>query len=186
MNKRNAPIIITVSIIVLLALGYFLVWPKYTEFKATRLEFEFKDEEIIAKEDYLPKLNRLIRQTEEMSDKIDIVQSALPTDPSAAALFDYLKVASSQSGLILADISVNDLFVIEEEEDVSSMINEIVFNAELVGTYESFKIFLSEIYKSSRIIEVESIDLVRAVEEEGASDNLLNYKIKFKTHLYGK
>ncbi len=173
--------ILAILILIIIGLGlagYFLVYPKYQDYKAIKTEFKFKDEEITAKENYLPKLESISKKLTEVSDKIDIIESALPSEPSIAALYEYLKKTIPESGLIVNKIDIEGLF--SESEESQNKIKEMLFSISVAGSYESFKLFLSELYLISRIIKVESFK----ISSSEIDTNTFTFDLQLKTQSY--
>ena len=188
LKKYILPALIVVLILLLMA-GYFLVWPKYQEYKTVKKEFDLKDEEIKTKEEYLPKLETISKRLEEASERVNIVDSALPTEPSIASLYNYFKKTTSENGLILNQISVTSLY---NPIGDGSNSEEMLFSASVIGSYDSVKLFLAELYLSARIIEVKSIgissseggELASGSEAPTITGNNLIFDLKIKTQSY--
>lgn len=189
--NKNIFIIVVGLIIIIIAVSYFVVYPSYQEYREVRSEFDFKDEEILARKDYLPKLESIEDRIAEFSDEIKIIDQALPVEPSIAALFKYFQEATAISGLILDDISITTLFKEEDEPEELLPVREMKFSASVIGSYAALKLFLEEVYLTARIIEVESISFSvvestteSTTEEILVVDDLFNYKMWFKTHAF--
>jgi len=186
--KKYAIFIIGALVIVLLLISYFLVWPEFQDYRVTKRNFDLKDEEIKAKEEYLPKLIAISNKLEEEASKIEIIESALPEDPSVAALYEYFGNLTSQNGLILEEMDVSTLFTDEDNltGNLAEM-NEMIFSTTLIGSYESFKSFLADLYLNARIIEVESIQLISLETVEGNPvGDIFNFILTLKTQSYNQ
>jgi len=194
--KRYAPIILIVVIALLLAVGYFFVWPEYGKYAEKRIEFNNKDKEIKAKEEYLPRLQVESDKLAQYVEQIEVMKTALPFEPSIAALFSYFQKLTAENGLILKEIDVAQLFLeipevasaegIEGIESISSKtkIKEMPFSITVTGSYTSLKNLLKEIYLSSRIIEVTSIEFSAVENENGSISTLFDFKLGLKTQSY--
>ncbi len=175
--KKYIPIGLAVIIILLVLASYFFIFPKYQDYAVKKKELDIKDVDITAKEKYLPKLEIVAERLSEYANQISIVESALPFEPSIAALSNYFQKVMSQNGLILEGLDVSQLFIKSASEESSGNINNMLFSATAVGSYDSFKSLLLDIYLNARVIGVESFSL-------SSADDLLNYSINLKTQSY--
>lgn len=176
--SRLAPIISILLLVALALGGYFFWWPKYQEFDEKRLELQGKDERIRQTEEHLSGLNTLSDRLVEYRDKTTKIDSALQTDPSVAALFDFLLKVSSENGLFLASHNLSTLYSLALSKE---RIQKMPFSISLSGSYPAFKNFLSAIYKNVRLFEVDSINFASPREETGG---LFNFGLLLKTQAY--
>lgn len=181
--KKYLPIILIIIIILLGAAGYFLLWPKYQDYVVKKEEFDTKDEEIQAKEEYLPKLEAISVRLLEFEDQVSKVETAIPSEPSVAALFNYLQKATSQNGLILRDIDVSELFSIKKTE-LSGRMERMPFSIMVMGSYISLKNFLLDVYLNARMINISSIDFGYSAIEDASVTNFFNFNISLETQSY--
>lgn len=182
--KKYIPFGLAIIIILLILAGYFFVYPEYQDYTLKKKELDTKDTEITAKEEYLPKLEVVAERLSEYADQVSIIETALPFEPSIAALSNYFQKTVSQNGLILENLDVSQLFI-ESKSESSENIKEMLFSATAIGSYESFKNLLLDIYLNARMIEVSSFNLSSAdQEDELLLNNLLSYKINLKTQSY--
>jgi len=181
--KRYTPIFIILIIFAIAAAGYFFVWPLNGEYTDIKKVFDIKDEEVKAKQEYLPKLEAISQRLSEYSEEIAIVNSAIPSDVSIAALFDYFEKMTAQSGLILKNVDGSKLFDSSPAVatgEFSEKIEKMPFSATLTGEYDSFKNFLKDIYLSSRMININLAEF-SLIEEDST---LFDFKINLETQSY--
>ena len=192
-NFKHIIFIVLICLLILSGLeGYFLLWPKYQEFKSKKAEMEIKDKEIEDREEYLSELEVFSNRLSEYSDELSKIDSALSEDPSVAALFNLIQKTSSESGLILTDIDVSGLFPSKsplqqsleqeslEQESSEQRIQKMPFSISVSGSYSSFKNFLSTLYKNSRLIEVKFIGFSSSEEEK----DLFEFNLNLETQSY--
>jgi len=181
--KKYLPIIL-ISIMLLLGVaGYFLVWPKYENYVVSKKEFDTKDEEIRAKEEYLPKLEVISVKLLEFEDQVSKVETAIPTEPSVAAIFNYLQKTTSRNGLILEGIDVSGLFNLNKTE-LSERMERMPFSITVMGSYSSLKVFLLDIYLNSRIINISSVNFAYNPMEDAPITDFFNFEISLETQSY--
>lgn len=179
MNQRFIPIIIIGILILLIIGGYFLWWPKYQEFRNKRLEIEGKEADIRQKQEYFSKLEGFSNKLSEYTDEIVKVNSALPDDPSVAALFIFFQKISSENGLILENTDLGRLFSPEALGVFDEEIKKMPFSVSVSGSYSALKNFLSAIYRNTRLVEVNSITF--SYPEEGG---LFTFDLALETYTH--
>ena len=182
--KKYAPIIFVLIIIGLIAGGYFIIWPEYQEFKQKKQEVDFTDEEFRAKEEYLLNIENNLKELSKYEEEVSKINSALPSDPSIAALVNYFQKESSQNGLILKEINVSGLF---NQAETQSKIEKMPFSLTVSGSYSSFKNFVLAVYKNTRLIEIKSIKFSSAFEgtEKGPkAKDLFDFSLEVETQSY--
>jgi len=187
-TSKQIILIIIVCLFVLLILGgYFLCWPKYQEFRMKKVEIETKDEEIRKKEEYLLSLGILSEKLSTYEEQLSKIDSALPEDSSPATISYFFQKRSSENGLFLTDIDMSGFFSQKDSESKSSTqenseqrIQKASFSISVSGSYSAFKNFLSDIYKTSRLIEVKSINF--SYSEEGK--DLFDFNLELETQSY--
>lgn len=181
MSQRIIPIIIIFFLILLAAGGYFLWLPEYQEFGNKKAEVEGKDAEIKQKQERLSELEAISVKLSEYSSEVAKINSALPSEPSVAAIFNFIQKTSSENGLILSDIDIGELYSLEPAgEEVQKM----PFSISVSGSYPALKNFLSAIYKNSRLIEVKSISFAYPAEEKKGS--IFIFDLNLETHAYAR
>lgn len=152
------PLIAIIIFALALLAGIFFVWPKYQSLTALRAEVEQKRIELNSKNDYYSKIKDTSAELEKYQAQLAKISSALPDTASLPPLFDFLQKTSSDTGLVLEDISLGDTQLLGEK-DGSSNVREININLELSGSYNALKSFLSSVEKSARFLSVKVIDL---------------------------
>ena len=180
--KKIIPIIFISIIILLIGAGYFLVWPKFQDFRAKRKEIEVKKEEITLKEEYLLNLSNVSEELLMYKDEISKIDSVLPVDPSVAALFSYFQKTSSENGLIFKEIDVSQLFGSQQTKSTEGKIRKMPFSIMLTGSYASVKNLILAVYLNARLIEIKSMDFSLFSEEE--VKNLFDFSLKVETQSY--
>lgn len=156
MVENRSPLTIII-LLVSLALGVFLVWPRYQDFISVKEEVAVKEKEFQSKAAYYAELKQALVELDNYQDQISKINSALPkTSPlSLPEILNFLQRSSSQAGLTLEAITPLAISPFSREE--ISEIKETKINLSLRGDYIPFKKFLSIIEKSARLIESESI-----------------------------
>lgn len=163
MNRTFAiPILFFLSFLIFC---YFLL-PKYTDFKDLKKEVEKKELDLQAAEQYYLNLQKISTKLEDYEESLAKINSAIPEEFSLASLLNFFQKKASESGLVMKSLSKeSSLGQKKEEGKVRIEIKENYLTLGLTGTLSSFKNFLQNIEKSSRLIEVENILLKETAKE---------------------
>lgn len=176
MSQKNLSIIIIVVLSLLIVIGGYLIWwPRYQEFKDKKEELETKDERIKEREGYLVNLKNLSEKLSSYQEEISKIETALSTEPSIAALFEFLKKTSSENGLLIKDTDIGGLY---SPKSSGEKIQKMPFSVSFIGSYSSFKNFLSSLYQSSRLIEAKSIKFSSPLKGE----NFFTFDLGLETY----
>lgn len=163
-------------LLIILILGIiFFWWPKYQEISDLKLKIKEKKIELQNRKEYFSTLAQLSQKLSHYGSELNIIDFGLPQEPFLFDLLNYLERQSSQSGLILERFK---LIGISPSQKIKGL-QETSLDFSCSGSYLAFKNFLSELQKSGRLIEVESISFSSAREKETFSFNL---KIKIYSY----
>jgi len=178
MNRTFAiPILFFLSFLIFC---YFLL-PKYTDFNGFKKRVEKKELDLQAAEQYYLNLQKISTKLEDYEESLAKINSAIPEEFSLASLLNFFQKKASESGLVLKSLSKEIPLSAgqkKEERKVRIEIKENYLALTLTGTLSSFKNFLQNIEKSSRLIEVENILLPETAKE------LPEITILIKVHSY--
>lgn len=179
--------IILISLVVILVIGVFLIWPKYQELKVAQLKLVQKQVELENLGQYNLQLEEHFRKLQQYEKELAYIDFALPSDFDFPSLFHFLQKTCSQNGLVLKNIGPSFVPPADaSEEEVSNgqapqkkTIRGLATTLELSGSYKAFLNFLSALEKSARLIEVESISFS---SPEG--EDIFSFQLLVKAHSY--
>ena len=164
-----------------LFLIYFFL-PKYSNFRS--LEQDISDIKISLgqKQAYFSELQSISNKLIEQRDVVDKIRAALPEEVSLASLLNFFQKKASENGLILSNFNQSQSFSQQQqEEEVSeSKVQEMNINIGLQGSFLSLINFLQAIEKSSRIIEIENINL------SDSGEGFMKSSLLLKVYSYSK
>lgn len=159
--------IIIAFVLIVFALGFFLIAPKYQELDVIQTNIKNRTSEIKNYEVRFKQFEEIRTQLEEYKAELAKIESALPVGPSLPALFHFIQEAAIKNGLILREISAMPAPIpapVEAEgEEAEEEIEEVVRIKEthvtlnVSGPYHSFRRFLSVLEKSARFIRTKNI-----------------------------
>jgi len=159
MNEFNSPlslsnyksIIALGLILIIVAIIALVLYPSFQDLQISRQRVEEKKREIEREKEYLASLTRTKNNLANYQDQVDLIEAALPDNPSIPSLLNYINKISSP--LRLQEIDGFETFPSES----FSGLEETVISLKFSGSYNGLKSFISNIEKSSRLIKVESI-----------------------------
>jgi len=164
----NRPIIIAICIVIVIALGVLLIWPKYQILKASLVNVEKKAAELNYLNDYFADIKKISEDFKKYEAEFLKVESALPSDPFLPSLLKFIQTKASENGLILKGFSSASVSSFAKDGDIK----EQYLSIELSGFYPAFKNFLAVLEKSERLIEIEQISFSASKEKEPIIFNL--------------
>ena len=173
---RLIPIISVVLLLFVIVGGVFIVRPRYDGLQSLNNQLDNLKIDLKQKQEYYAKVNDVSSQLEQYKNEIAKIDNAIPTDHSAAALWNYFVKTAPENGLILKKISDG----LTATSAAADRVQRIPISVSLVGPYSSFKNFLGAVYRSSRIFEVESIKIVSP--PKGGND--FSFDLLLRTHSY--
>ncbi len=159
-------------LVITLVLGFFLVWPKFQDFRQLQAELEQKEVELNSKTDYYSEIRKIQGRLEEYQDSLSRIENAVSKSYSLSVIFNYLQVLSGQTGLVLEDLTFGGVS--------GQGLKEISFNLKVSGSYSSFKSFLSALENSARLFNVKGIRL--SFPEKG--EKSFSFDITVATYSY--
>lgn len=159
----------TIILIILAAVGFFLIYPLYSEMMNLKSKLDNRKEALANKSNYFSKLREFKNQLKEFPEEIEKIKSAIPEDSGMLDMASFLISEASANGLSLDNISVGN-YIIESQKDDSD-VKKSSLDISVSGKYSSLKSFISSIQKNSRLIEIDNISLEGASGVEGSGNN---------------
>lgn len=178
MNSRTIFKISIIILILSLAAGFIFWWPKFQNFLLLKNELETKEKAVAQKKDYFLKLKQISDRLENYSSELAKIDPALSTDPDTniPILIRFMMNIASENGLLLGNLTLSP----DAVSDGTGEIKNLSFNIEATGSYVAFKNFLSNLYKNSRIFEIDSISFSSPDEKTKP----FSFNLTIRTHFY--
>lgn len=181
MNKSFAiPILFFIALLVIV----YLILPVFSDFSNLKEELEIREKEGLAIENYYRDIHDNFNKLKEYQESLEKIDSALPADSFLPSLFHYLQKASAESGIFLKGVNLDVVSrKTVEEKGATEKIQEEYISIELIGFYDGFENFLKSIEKSSRLIEIEEVQIT-GEGEETLAEGLLTLNLLLKVYSY--
>jgi Tfp pilus assembly protein PilO len=168
-------VILSLSLLVAFGLGFGTLFPKSQQLQTMKNMIQKRQQKIEVEQEYFLNIRQIKDKLAEYPEALAKIGSALPFGHSVPSLLNFLQKASSQSGLILKEISP---FTISPAGEATS-VKATQLSFTVVGSYNSFKSFITTLEKSARLIEIESISF--SSPKEG---DLFTFSLRITTHSY--
>jgi len=165
------PLILIAFFVLLLIIGWFIIWPKFNEQADLKQSIEIKQIELTYKEQYIEKLEGIQSKLDASEGQISKIESALPSENSAPSVYKFVEESASSAGLVLNSISP----FAENPSQINTRLSETSFSLDLSGSYSALKAFLSTLEKSARLFDMNSVSL-SSTQGEGAFNFLLSVR----------
>lgn len=160
--KRIFRIIISVSVLGISLVGVvFLVWPKYQAYSFLKAQVEARKDRLERGERALAQLKKVQEEVDARREDFAKLDEAIPQDAGLPALYEHIQQLASDSGLVLSSIGG------QPTEGPVPETSALVFKAEFAGSYEGLKFFLDEARRSSRIFNVDTVNVSAEVPNSG-------------------
>ncbi len=166
-------VIVSLALLLTFGLGLGVLLPKNQQFQTLRNKIEKRQQELKEEQEYFLEISHLKNKLAEYPEALVKIDSALPVGYSVPSLLNFFQKASSQSGLVFKGISPFTISPAEEN------IKKIQLSFTVIGSYNSFKKFISTLEKSARLIEIENISF--ASPKEG---DLFTFSLRVTTNSY--
>jgi len=154
----------------------FLLWPGYLKFQNLQAQIKNKEVELQYKGEYYKELSSLQEKLNNYQEEFSKIDSALPSELSLPSFYNFLQKVASENGLVLESIGTFSTKNLAEKTDIKeTSLNSV----KLVGSYSSFKNFLTALEKNSRMISIEDISF--STPQEGES---FDFDITMKIYSY--
>jgi len=190
-NFKNYFLITTIVFFAIaLLLAGLILWPKFQVLTTLHNSIVNKNLALESSKNYVAQLQDAKNKLTNYQPEMDKINSSLPADPDVPSLFNFIQKISSQSGLVLNDIGTFTVSTGESSPSSlafpSSAMKQISFNVSVVGSYPSFKNFVSNIEKSARLISIENITFAPASSEIAGTKSLdvFTFTLGLKTYSY--
>jgi len=181
-TKQNLSIL---AITVLIAASVFVftryIKPAIAQTKVLLAGINGTQEKIKMLQDYKSKFDILVQTYQNAGDDIEMIKQALPNEAQTAQVLSIFDSISKKLGISLTNLTFSN----QEQDNY----NTLTIKVDLTTTYTNFKIWLSEIEKELRLIDLNKIS-IKVIIPSGLtgkkatikSSSLLRFTVDFTTY----
>ncbi len=181
--KMNKSFAIPILFFIALLITVYLILPIVSDFSNSNKELEMREKEALAIENYYKDIHDNFNKLKEYQESLGKIDSSLPADSFMPSLFNYLQKISTENGVFLKSVNLDVVSKKKTEEETAKKIQEEYVNIELIGFYDGFENFLKSIEKSSRLIEIEEVQ-IRKEGKEVLAEGLSTLNLLLKVYSY--
>jgi Tfp pilus assembly protein PilO len=188
-HERNNMIEIVLLAVVIIIFSWFVLKPKVIAVAQSREELKELEQQqsiVATKKD---ELMSLVAKMENAKVDISLLDEALPLQPRATTLVVLVDSLAKSNGLsvtatamdgseIARDIAAADHAALADPFKVQRKMNPESVLVTAGGTLDQFMGFLNAIENSTRLLDVETIDI------SGEEDGTLSFKVKVKAYTF--
>jgi hypothetical protein len=144
------------------ALGIFVVYPKYVKLKSETENVRVQSQNLVNRRAYYQDLTKLNDELQKYSTELGKIDFALPKEVFPTLVFDFFQREVSQSGMVLKSMTISDGIPSERY----SGLQEYNVGLTVSGPYSVLKSFLDSLEKSARMLEIKNIYFASPKERE--------------------
>jgi Tfp pilus assembly protein PilO len=154
-TKQNLSIL-TITILIAVSVYVFInfIRPEMEQRKDLVNKINETQEKITMLKDYQAKFNLLIQNYQNLGDKIEMINQALPNEPQTAQVLATLDAISKTTGLPLNSLNFNT-----QTKDNYEKLNLLGIKTDFNASYDTFKVWLGEIEKELRLTNLNKINI---------------------------
>lgn len=174
--------------IVLVIFVWFMVRPKLSSYIEVRSNQKVTEEKLKKTKADEADLNQLVSKLHDSKDEVSLIDEALPLSGRVSKANVLIENLVQSSGMTLAQLSSDDSVKLISAGDKDELANPysadrtlhvIRMTASVTGTMEQYKNLLELIETSSRVLDIESMDVV-------GGDQQIKFRIIVKAYAYDK
>lgn len=167
--------IILISLVITILIGIILLVPTLSNFIKVKTNIASADAKLETQTEYLAQLKATEKQLDQNAELVAKIENALPQGPDVASLLEFLDGSAKRNGINLEQVNWMDKSKSSEERVV-----DYVMSIGFSGSYYAFRNFISDVEKSSRIIDIDQITFGSAKE----SGLPIDFKLYLRIHSY--
>jgi Tfp pilus assembly protein PilO len=154
-TKQNLSIII-ITILIAASVYVFInfIRPEMEQRKDLAAKITEAQGKIKILEDYKVKFDLLTQNYQNLGDKIEMINQALPNEPQTAQVLATLDAISKKTGLPLNSLNFNT-----QTKDNYEKLNILGIKTDFNASYDTFKVWLGEIEKELRLFDLNKINI---------------------------
>jgi len=184
-TKRNISLVIVV-ILIIAALGVFfgLDWPAFK--KIGELNGKISQEKSQYEEQYeaVQIAKSIINQYKSLTGVSQTISLSVPREAEIQNVLAQINKIAIQSGLTTQSVNFENITVAQSKKETLVKNNQITrVDISLLGSYESFKTWLSAIESNIRLMDVQSISFSGIASSEASKNQgIFNFKASLNVY----
>lgn len=187
-KAQNSKLQLVLLIVMVVLISWFLLLPKYSQLSdnktlLTQLQVEHKQVS-----DQKDVMDKLIQKLKDSTEDVKLLEQTLPTEARITKAHVLIEQFAHDSSMALASIQTDnpetvvsagnkDLLV--DQFAQGQTLHSLTLKVNVTGTFSQFRNLTQLFDTSTRLLDIESIDIT-----SGDDPNILSFKLKVKTYYY--
>lgn len=156
-----------------------IILPAYSEVRTRQEMLNQKKAELQKLEELVGKMNELVSVYKEKETEIEKVWQILPKEKDISGLLVQFESLAAQSGLILgaidfSEVEIQEQIRAESQRKITPPYKTLSVSIKITGSYDAFKIFLSNLESNLRLTDVQSINFA----SKGEISDIFEFSLK--------
>jgi Tfp pilus assembly protein PilO len=176
---HRAPSGFILVIVVIGLLSWFMVVPKYSEYKKLSSNSQKIQDEKDTLDSNLKTLENLVSILKNSKSEVEKLDEALPLRDSNVRLQQFLQDLANSSGVTVGSIGLSeqssepdsgDKALLNKPFSIPRSLQKVSANIYIIGTFEQLQAFLEKLETSGRIIDASSVSISANPDGNGLLD----------------
>jgi Tfp pilus assembly protein PilO len=185
-NFTNPTLQAVLLAIILVLFSWFILRPKLSQTSETRSNLSTAQAKLKQTQADQNNLNQLVSKLRSSKDEVALVDEALPLSGRVSKAHLLMESLVQSSGMSLAQlnadtdqkvVSAGDKDSLDDPFKKTRSLRTIKLTASVTGTMDQFKNLLELIEKNSRLLDVDSVDIV-------GGDQSIRFRLVVKAYAY--
>jgi len=184
-TKRNISLIIVV-ILIGISLGVFfgLDWPAFKKIGELNGKISQEKEQYEEQYEAVQIAKSIINQYKSLAGVSQTISLSIPREAEVQNVLSQINKISIQAGLTTQSINFENITIPQSKKETLVKNNQITrVDTSLLGSYESFKTWLSAIESNIRLMDVQSVSFSGIASSEGTKNQgIFNFKVSLNVY----
>ena len=177
--QKLFPLLFFFTILIIIGVFFGLILPRLEQIQELQKNIRNKEIEYEMIKTSIQNLEEISQKLKKFPEQIFKIEQALPQNPNLEQVLVVIRNLAVQNGVLLKGIDFGSPRKFKQERDILIL----PIDLKVLGTYQSFKSFLSAIERSARIFNVELIAF-SAPRDEIIDEIIYSFDLKMKIHFY--
>lgn len=175
MNFHSRSLIATLMVLLTIILGFFVVKPRWVNYKETRTTVASAQAEADSLKQAQDQVNRYLEEFNQHSADAKLLNTALPLNQAQIEnVLSNLSAIAAQNGIALGTLDTDS--IPDSLGTQSFSITPVILKLTIKGTFASFRSFMQSLERSLRVMDVTTINVQTSDTGE------LTFNLEFRTY----
>jgi Tfp pilus assembly protein PilO len=185
-TKRNISLVIVIILVgAALSVFFGLDWPAFKKIGELNGKMSQEKEQYEEQYEAVQIAKSIINQYKSLSNVSQTISLSIPRDAEVQNVLAQINKISIQAGLTTQSLNFENVTVAQPKKEVLVKNNQITrVDVSLLGSYDSFKTWLSAIESNIRLMDVQSISFSGIATSDTSNKDLGIFNFKVSLNVY--